>query len=158
MNTLYLAGPYAARDSIRRLADEVTRIGYDVTSTWLQEDHKITPGTTGPADDLSDEQAADHALIDHALIDFADIDRADTFVLITQDFVSSVLDAFFGGGSGGRHVETGYFIARKTARDVIVVGAAENIFHRLPGITVVPNWHQAVVELASRLNAEVAAS
>lgn len=136
---VYLAAPYVARDQIRDYAAELTRIGYEVVARWLQEQHEITDGTTGPATALDDDQVAGHA---HD--DLHDVTRANLFVLFTAEAVGGET------GSGGRHVETGYAIAKNIP--VIVVGKPENIFHRLGrACTVVPDWHQAVLELSARL-------
>lgn len=142
---VYLAAPYAARAQIKRYASEVTRIGYKVTSRWLDETHEVSEGTIGAAGDLDDTTAAGHASDD-----LFDISRADLFVLFTA--AQSGLNGGPGaaGTSGGRHVETGYAIARDIP--IIVVGEPENIFHRLGSAAMcVPNWHEAVLELSARL-------
>ncbi len=139
----YLAAPYAARTQIRTLASQLTRIGYTITSTWLDEEHEVNAGTTGAASSL-----ADNVVMGHALQDLKDIDRSQLLVLFTLD----VCDLEDGGSgiSGGRHVETGYAIARNVP--IVVVGEPENVFHRMgKQVTVVPNWHEALIELSARL-------
>ena len=136
---IYLAAPYAARDTIRDYATQLTRIGYTVTSTWLDETHDITPGVEKAAPDLTDAQVAKHALQD-----LRDIDTSDLLVLFTAASVGCE-------GGGGRHVETGSALAQIGTDGLIVVGDPENVFHRMRGVTVVPDWHEAVVELAHRL-------
>lgn len=139
---IYLAAPYAARDRIKRYSDELTRIGYTVTSSWLDESHPIGDGTTGAATGLDDGQVALQASTD-----LADIDKADLLVLFTSD---TARVGIFSAISGGRHIETGYAIAK--GLPVLVVGEPENIFHRLGrAVTVVSDWHEAVLELAARL-------
>lgn len=138
---VYLAAPYAARELVAGYATELTRIGYTVTSTWLKETHEINPGTTDAATDL------DAATVSgHAQDDLRDVYVSDLFVLFTGKAVR-IPDA----GSGGRHVETGYFIAQRGTAHVIVVGEPENIFHRMTAVTRVPDWHEAVIELSARL-------
>ncbi len=71
------------------------------------------------------------------------ISRADVLVLLTGAALGLTPDEC---GSGGRHVETGYALAKD--KWVVVVGEAENIFHRVGGygclVEVVPNWLAAV--------------
>lgn len=135
---IYLAAPYAVRDTVKQLAAELWRVGFVVTSSWLDETHDIKPGTEGAATDLDDAQVAQHARQD-----FADIDKSDLFVLWTAEACGAE-------GGGGRHVETGYALARGIP--VVVIGEPENVFHRLDaGVTTVSGWHEAVLELTHRL-------
>lgn len=136
---VYLAAPYAAREAIRPRAEELTRIGFKVTASWLGETHEIHGGTTGAATDLPDAQVAVHAATD-----LRDIDGSDLLVAFTAKALGT------DGGSGGRHVETGYAIAK--GMPVLVVGEPENVFHRYPrACSVVPNWHEALIDLSARL-------
>lgn len=135
---LYLAAPYAARDTIRDKATQLEKIGFSITSTWLKEQHEITPGTINAATDLTDEQTNLHV---HT--DIKDVSRSNLLVLFTNDTAGAA------STSGGRHVETG--IAMAQGVPVIVVGEPENIFHRSRYCTVVPNWEAALIELAARL-------
>jgi nucleoside 2-deoxyribosyltransferase len=137
--TVYLAGPYAARDLLGRYARELEQIGYHVGTRWLAEDHSITPGTEGAAVDLADEQAAQHAMDD----------LADILLAFTAASVLPADERVKRGTSGGRHIETGYALALN--KPVVLVGDAENVFHRMPHVTRVPDWHDAVVEMAARL-------
>lgn len=139
---IYLAGPYVARDQLNEYADELRAIGYTVVSTWLAEKHEINDGTTGAAPDLEDSVVSTHARTD-----LNDIDRADVLVLFTLRAVQVGITA---STSGGRHVETGYAIARGIP--VLVVGEPENVFHRMSsGVHCAPTWHAAVIDLAARL-------
>jgi nucleoside 2-deoxyribosyltransferase len=140
---VYLAAPYAARAQARRYAAELTRLGYNVTSSWLEETHEISDGTTGAAAELDDAQ-----IDKHARDDLADIESSDLLVVLTESASELV------GGtatSGGRHVETGYAISMLGRTSIVVVGEPENVFHRLNGVVVVPTWHEAILELAARL-------
>lgn len=136
---IYLAAPYAARDAVRLRGQELTRIGFTVTASWLDETHEINSDTTGAATGLPDAQVAVHAATD-----LRDIDGSDLLVAFTAGALG------VDGGSGGRHVETGYAIA--LGMPVLVVGEPENVFHRYPrACAVVPNWHEALIELSARL-------
>lgn len=131
---VYLAAPYGARDDVRTYAAALTRAGFTVTSSWLDETHDIAPGTVGAATALADD-----AVDAHAVADLADIADSDALVLFTANYVAKE-------GGGGRHVETGVAIAR--GLPVVVIGAPENVFHRLrTGVTAVPNFPRAVEHL-----------
>lgn len=138
---IYLAGPYSKREQLRAYGDELTRVGFTIASTWLEETHEINAGTTGAASALTDDQVSGHAMTD-----LLDVERSDLLVLFTAPSVGLAPEQ---NTSGGRHVETGYALALK--KPVIVVGEPENVFHRLRTITVVPDWHEAVLELSHRL-------
>lgn len=139
---IYLAGPYTKRDQLRAYGQELTRIGFTISSTWLEDTHEINAGTTGAATALDDA-----AVAVHATTDLQDIERCDVLVLFTAPSVGL---APVQNVSGGRHVETGFALALK--KPVIVVGDPENVFHRMGArVTVVPDWHEAVLELSHRL-------
>lgn len=139
---VYLAAPYAARDSIRDKAAQLKRIGFTVTSTWLQETHEINAGTVGPALALNPSETESHVRTD-----VKDVLGSDLLVVFTND------TAGVASSSGGRHVETG--IAMSKGIPVVVVGQPENIFHRSTYCLVVPTWEEALVELAARLIASI---
>lgn len=136
---VYLAAPYGSRDTVRAYAEQLTRIGFTVTSSWLKGTHDINDGTQGAAAALPDAQVDQHARDD-----IRDIDKSELLVLFTAASVGVE-------GGGGRHVETGYALAKVGASHIIVVGEPENVFHRLTAVTRVPDWHEAIVELSSRL-------
>lgn len=136
---VYLAAPYGARDAIRSYASELAAVNIECTSSWLDEQDKIGAGTVGAATDIDDQSAALRVRKD-----FRDIGKAHILVLFTE----SAAKALTVGGSstsGGRHVETGYALA--SGKRVIVVGTPENIFHRGAECTIVPDWHEALIEL-----------
>lgn len=134
---VYLAAPYAKRDSIRDLVlPDLAKVDATHTSSWLEEEHEITDGTIGAATDLDDM-----AVSGHALVDFYDIDRSDVFVLFTADWFG------YEGPSSGRHVETGYALAK--GKHVIVLGEPENIFHRISTgqIEMVDDWNSVLLAI-----------
>lgn len=141
---VYLAAPYGAREQVRAMAHDLTRIGIHVTSSWLREEHEINKGTVGAAADVADTDVRAHVAKD-----FDDIRLSDVLVLITES-VALLEDG--NATSGGRHVETGFALALD--KPVIVVGKPENVFHRagsegLYSVTAVADWHEAVVHLAA---------
>jgi nucleoside 2-deoxyribosyltransferase len=138
---VYLAGPYGSRDLLRTYADLVRETGCEVTSTWLNETHDITPGTEGAATELSDE-----VVLGHALMDLADIRKSDLVVLFTAAVVGVE-------GGGGRHIETGYALAQYIP--IIVVGEPENVFHRMSDlVTICPTFGDTIAQLRALLAAE----
>lgn len=130
---VYLAGPYGSRDKLRRYASELKDAEIECMSSWLEETHEINAGTQGAAIALADEVVAAHAETD-----LIDINLSDVLVLFTSSYVGVE-------GGGGRHVETGYAIAR--SMPVIVVGEPENVFHRLPEVHLVAHWPHALAVL-----------
>jgi nucleoside 2-deoxyribosyltransferase len=137
---VYLGAPYAARDHLRPLADELRAAGFTVTSTWLDETHQINAFTVGAA--VAETQAQVEA---HVVQDFSDLNRTDVLVVFTGEACSAlgVPDART-WHTGGRHVETGFALAK--GKRVLVIGHAENVFHR-GACRVVRDWHAAVLEL-----------
>lgn len=131
---VYLAGPYAARDKLRVYRDELQRSDIECTSSWLAETHEINNQTTGAATGLTDAEVDGHARMD-----LADIDRSDVLVLFANAYLGK------GSASGGKHVETGYALAR--GRRVIVVGEPENVFHRLVTVERYDAWGLALHRL-----------
>ena len=124
---IYLAARYRRLAEMRRSADDLERLGHQVTSRWLRGHHDV-PGPLGdPAwpsigqQDMEDVQAAD------ALIAFTEPQR--------------------GEGGGGRHVELGMGLA--WGKRLLVVGPREHLFHTLPSIEVYPTWTDALQALSS---------
>lgn len=133
---VYLAAPYGSRDTIRTYAAELREVGITVTSSWLNEQHEINPGTEGAATALSDEQVSQHAQTD-----IREVRNSDLLVLFTAAAVGVE-------GGGGRHVETGVALALR--KPVLIVGEPENVFHRTTGVFAFPDWHAALIDLARR--------
>jgi nucleoside 2-deoxyribosyltransferase len=132
---VYLAGPYRARTILKDCADELDRIGYTVVCRWLDGDHEGAPDAAADAP-VEDRQR-------WAREDLQDVDACGVLVAFTADAVGKA------GASGGRHIETGYALARN--KTVVLVGEPENVFHWLPQVNRVPDWHAAVVLLARLL-------
>lgn len=147
----YLAAPYVAREQVADFARELVEVGLDVTASWISEDHEITPGTLGAAPALTGEEVARHAATD-----LDDIERCDVLIVFTAAALGLAIEDC---ASGGRHVETGYALAKGVP--VIVVGEPENVFHRLDHagpradewwLQRVPEWADAVAELQRRVD------
>ena len=113
MTTYYLAGRFDRKAEIARYADDLRTIGSTVNARWL----------TGAHDHTTEGCLTGDQLIQYASEDLEDIDAADALVLFLEHPNAGYL-------SGGRHVETGYAIARGKA--IYLVGfAKENVFHAL---------------------------
>lgn len=126
MLKVYLAAPYQFKDQMNVCAEQLRRLGIEVTSRWLKEPHQ--PNTQ--LGEVSTEEKQKYALQD-----LDDIYAADVFVLFT-DSTKTIIRA-------GRHVEFG--IAVNQGMPIIVVGSEyENIFHYLPSIRHVNTWDDAI--------------
>lgn len=129
---VYLAARYDRRLEMLGRADELERLGYVVTSRWVQGLHE---GATEP--DVLGRCARE---------DLADIIDSDIFITFTES-------AAIGHTSGGRHVEMGYALACDLW--VIVVGPPENVFHHMdrgtvedpPLVTRVDTWGDVIAVL-----------
>jgi hypothetical protein len=132
MRSVYFAARSARREELNRYRAELEALGIEVTSRWL-----ATQPRRGKSA-YSDDQWRELALVDQE-----DVLAADVLVCFAEEVGE--------GGNGGRHVELGMALA--LGREVIVVGRREHIFHRLPEVTVVESWQEALGLLAQRLDA-----
>jgi nucleoside 2-deoxyribosyltransferase len=137
MKTIYLAGPYTSRDKLAEYRSQLIRIGYTVRARWLDGQHEVSVNPQVEADADPKERAR------WAREDFQDVTACDILVAFTSAAVGG------GGTSGGRHAETGYALA--LGKRVILVGKPENVFHWLTEVNRVPDWNEAVIELAALL-------
>ncbi|HLF76737.1 MAG TPA: hypothetical protein VJB57_04535 [Dehalococcoidia bacterium] len=132
MRSVYFAARFARLAQLNRYRADLEALGFEVTSRWLTVAAR-EPGVAYSEDDLRRL----------AVIDQEDVLAADTLVCFAEDQGE--------GGNGGRHVEVGMALA--LGKQVIVIGRREHIFHRLPEVTVVENWPEALRLLAQRLDA-----
>ena len=132
MRSVYFAARFARLAQLNRYRADLEALGFEVTSRWLTVATR-EPGVAYGEDDLRRL----------AVIDQEDVLAADTLVCFAEDQGE--------GGNGGRHVEVGMALA--LGKQVIVIGRREHIFHRLPEVTVVENWPEALRLLAQRLDA-----
>jgi hypothetical protein len=132
MRTVYFAAHYARLPELNRYSSELEDLGFEVTSRWL------SVASRQPGDGLSEDEWRTLAVIDQE-----DVLAADTVVGFSEEAGD--------GGNGGRHVELGMALA--LGKQVVVVGRREHIFHRLPEVTVVESWPEALRLLAQRLDA-----
>ena len=129
--SVYLSGQFEDGTALCEVRRQLQAAGHSVTSRWLDA------AAAGPATAQASANEADPRLADIARQDFEDIERADIVVVFNPAEACSI-------GRGGRHVETGYALAR--GKRVVLVGARGNVFHWLPEITVLRDW-PALLEL-----------
>lgn len=134
MTRVYLSGQFEDGTRLCEVRQQLQAAGHSVTSRWLDS------AAAGPATAQASDPGADTRLGGIARQDFEDVDRSDVVVVFNPAEACSI-------GRGGRHVETGYALAR--GKRVIVVGARGNVFHWLPEITVVPDWPALLALLAA---------
>jgi len=132
MRSVYFAARYSRLKELIRYQAELEALGVEVTSRWLTSEARRN------AYEYSETEWRVRALIDQE-----DVLSADTLVCFSE--------APDEGGNGGRHAELGMALA--LGKQVIVVGRREHIFHRLPEVTVVESWTEAIRLLAQGLDA-----
>lgn len=123
---IYLAAPYAARDLLKDHLPFWEGLGYEVTCSWVNGTRAIAKDTLGAS-----EASTDDEVFEHVTGDLDDIDQADALVHYTANYLktrANFNDETDNLHSGGRHVETGYALARGKA--VVYIGDPENVFQR----------------------------
>ena len=113
---VYLAARFARKDEMVTYAEDLDRLGHEVTSRWLEVE--VDPGT--PLSHPTWSQLAQQVL--------DDIRRADALISFTEA----------SGGGSARQVELG--IGLGLGKRVYIVGSAEHLFHTLPLLQVYPDW------------------
>jgi hypothetical protein len=119
---IYLAARFDRRLEMVAMAESIRALGHQVTSRWINGFGKQNA--------------------DNALYDLTDVTAADAVVSFTED--PKACETFV--ARGGRHVEFGY--ALKAGKQLFVVGPRENIFHRLPEVTVFRDGRALLAHLA----------
>lgn len=131
---VYLAARYSRREELCNVREELSKLGYSITSRWLNGDHQISD------EEMSDE-ARRAAKAHFAAEDWEDLRRAAITVSFTEEPRSC-------NSRGGRHVEFGAALAM--GQRCIVVGPAENVFHLLPGVEIFGELSEALLTLAGK--------
>ena len=108
--TVYVAARYGRREEMLEFANELTEIGWLVTSRWVLGAHGSDDGNTTRWGEYADD-------------DVADMRAARWFILFTESEPVT---------RGSRLTELGYALA--WGKKVIIVGPRENIFCHLPEI------------------------
>lgn len=134
---LYLCARYSRRAELCSLRTELTRLGYTVTSRWLDTDWR-------EKDDRGSSAAPSEYREEFAVKDLEDVAAADCLIAFTEEPRS--------GGRGGRHVEFGAALAM--GKRLIVVGYRENLFHHHPRV----EFYGSPSDMLQALAADIASS
>lgn len=118
----YLAARYSRIDELNTYREHLRMMGVEVTSRWLDGEHRAADEDLTANVDLAHRFAAD---------DLQDIRAADVLVAFTEEPRS-------GASRGGRHVELGWALASN--KKILVCGPRENVFHCLGQVEVYPTW------------------
>jgi nucleoside 2-deoxyribosyltransferase len=117
---LYVAGPWADRENVRKIADKVREAGFVVTSNWLDVAEAPEPGQPG----------RDEYLQTQAVQDLQNVMEADGLV-----YVNSMK-------SEGKATEFG--VALATLKPIIIVGNRENNIFLNLDIPCFPTIEEAI--------------
>ena len=114
--SVYLSARHMRSPELNVVKETLEAAGIRVTSRWLS-------GTRAP-------EGADSNWLGR--VSREDIESAEAYILLGDER----------GDSGHRHVEFGLALAMD--KPILVVATeAENLWQRLPGVTVVPDWDAA---------------
>lgn len=111
---IFLCGCCSRRDLFRGIRSELKRLGYTVTSRWIDDDY------SQKEDDCSEYKQ------DQLVKYIEDIKAADCLIAFTESSPSR--------GLGSRHVEFGFALALGIR--LIVIGPRENVFYHHPSVEV----------------------
>lgn len=113
---VYIASAFEEQQTCRIIRDTLSVFDIYCSSSWLSTESALTRTVT----DADRYQRATQDLIDIA--------TADVLVAYNpSDYARS--------GTGGRHVELGYAVAKRMP--VVLIGARTNVFHYLPSVRYV---------------------
>lgn len=132
---IYLASRYPRREELCGYRDDLQKVGYTVTSSWLDNDlsHKDN-GTTFLTD-------GEEEIAGWARRDIEDIQDSEVFILFTSPE----------HGRGGNQVEFGYALAfhelLPTPMRLVIVGERQNTFHYLSSVEVYSTWQEALQKI-----------
>ena len=135
---IYLAARYSRRLELCGYREELTALGFEVTSRWLNGSHQLDDKGV-PISDEGERRfeemdpSADHLRVHFAQEDMSDVLSAGTLIAFTEEPRS-------GNSRGGRHVELG--IALAAGKRVIIIGPRENMFCWLPQVEHYESWEK----------------
>ena len=124
VKSVYLAGPYPAKATIKARAVELIRLGYNARNRWLFHEQ---PSTEREQKNI------------YANEDLYDISHSDYFVMC--------LDVE-GHSRGGMYVELGWALAKR--KEVIIVGERTNIFTHKFNVVCVIAWPVCIAYLSNQ--------
>lgn len=129
---VYLSARYGRMHELRTCATDLESRGHEVTAQWL---------SGGTFENTSA----------NAELDLDDVARADMLINFTEDPVEHSPHPF--ASRGGRHVELGFALG--LAKDIVIVGPRENVFHQLDDVAQFDTW-AAFLEELDNVDAELA--
>ncbi len=112
---IYIAAPYPLKDEALLLRRRLLVAGFRVVARWLDEQEENSNRT--------------------ARLCLDDVDGADIVVAMNPP-------TWANAGTGGRHVELGYALARN--KRIVVIGPRTNVFHHHADIHTVDSVDQAM--------------
>lgn len=121
-SAIYLASRYSRASQLRELREELHRMGYRVTSRWIDGGHELTKEGSTQAEHIEQMRFAEE--------DWQDMLAADVVASITEEPRKTTT-------RGGRHVEFGGALA--LGKRLVVIGHRENVFHCLPQVEFYEN-------------------
>lgn len=139
MTAFYLAARYSRRLELVEYAEQLRKLGHQVTARWLEGQHQAD---TLEVDHGGEVHHVPEVARRFAEEDVADVIFADTVIAFSEPPRSSA-------SRGGRHVEFGLALGWVLAgyktldghrRRVVVVGERENVFHCIPEVDVFADW------------------
>ena len=128
---IYLAARYSRGPEMQRYADDLNKLGHEVTSRWITGSHALD-SQLSPIEQAEEQDRM-------AWEDFADLDKADCVISFTEPPREP------SSSRGGRHVEFGIALAR--SKRLIVVGHRENVFHWLHMVEFYSEWLELLRKL-----------
>lgn len=131
MTSIYLAGPYPRRAEIDGCRMQLEKLGFKVTSRWLNVSEEAQADPMIGKDGLTPSRMAVNDRISRN--DIEDIMAADIVVSFTEPEGGPAANL-----RGGRHVEFG--IALAWDKELIVVGRRECVFHYLDDVAQFDTW------------------
>ena len=127
--SIYLAGKYTSKERLSARREQMRRMGYNVTSSWLDEVWR-------------DYDAPDEVRVENAHRDFEEIEDAHCLII----------DTFDESATGGREVEMGYAMYKGIT--VVLVGPKRNVFHYIVNKHF-ETWDDLLDEMAADAAAEI---
>jgi hypothetical protein len=128
---IYLAARYSRNPEMRSVRDLLVAAGHEVTSRWIDNhggelEESLTPERLAAEPEFCGR---------FANVDVEDLRAAEMCISFTG-----------AGGKGGRHVEFG--MAQALGKRLVLIGPRENVFHCLPGVSVVSDIEALIGFLA----------
>lgn len=115
---VYLASQFAKQNELCSYREDLLRIGWHVTSNWLDE---------------IEDPSADPFI--YAQNDLLDIDNADAVIVFPGP---PYLGGTEGAARGGHHFEAGWAYAK--GKLIIVIGKTDNGFYHMPDMQHFQSW------------------